>query len=202
MGSSRGPFRRVSYAIRSQWCNLILMVTQITDRCLFNKLFMLKKRGKHQRPVLLSVCRRNAPVHGDVIKWKHFPRYWPFVRGIHRSPLNSPHKVQWRGAFDVFFDLRLNKRLNKQSQGWWFETPSFPLWRHCNAQVDSLYKGPVTCKVCPCDDDHLTVSHSGTLFTNKFSSYWKVYSALIQVFAKWSLWNFAHSTTAVLSWHV
>ena len=34
----------------------------------------------------------------DVIKWKHFPRYWTFVRGIHRSPVNSPHKGQWRGA--------------------------------------------------------------------------------------------------------
>ena len=33
-----------------------------------------------------------------VIKWKRFPRYWPFVRGIHRSPVNSPHKGQWRGA--------------------------------------------------------------------------------------------------------
>ena len=30
--------------------------------------------------------------HDDVIKWKHFPRYWPFVGGIHRSPVNSPHK--------------------------------------------------------------------------------------------------------------
>ena len=30
--------------------------------------------------------------------WKHFPRYWPFVRRIHRSPVNSPHKGQWRGA--------------------------------------------------------------------------------------------------------
>ena len=37
-------------------------------------------------------------IHDDVIKWKHFPRYWPFVRGIHRSPVNSPHKGQWRGA--------------------------------------------------------------------------------------------------------
>ena len=37
--------------------------------------------------------------HDDVIKWKHFPRYWPFVRGIHRSPVKSPHKGQWRGAF-------------------------------------------------------------------------------------------------------
>ena len=32
--------------------------------------------------------------HDDVIKWKHFPRYWPFVRGIHRSPVNSTHKGQ------------------------------------------------------------------------------------------------------------
>ena len=37
-------------------------------------------------------------IHDDVIKWKHFPRYWPFARGIHRSPVNSPHKGQWRGA--------------------------------------------------------------------------------------------------------
>ena len=36
--------------------------------------------------------------HDDVIKLKHFPRYWPFVRGIHRSPVNSPHKGQWRWA--------------------------------------------------------------------------------------------------------
>ena len=36
--------------------------------------------------------------HDDVIKWKHFPCYWPFVRGIHLSPVNSPHKGQWRGA--------------------------------------------------------------------------------------------------------
>ena len=37
-------------------------------------------------------------LHDDVIKWKLFPRNWPFVRGIHRSPVNSPHKGQWRGA--------------------------------------------------------------------------------------------------------
>ena len=43
----------------------------------------------------ISLCN---VVHDDVIKWKHFPRYWPFVRGIHRSPVNSPHKGQWRGA--------------------------------------------------------------------------------------------------------
>ena len=59
--------------------------------------------------------------HDDVIKWKHFPRYWPFVRVIHRS----------RDA-ELFFDLRMKKPLSKQWSGWWFETLSRPLWRHCN----------------------------------------------------------------------
>ena len=36
--------------------------------------------------------------HDDVIKWKHFPRYWPFLWGIYRWPVNSPHKSQWRKA--------------------------------------------------------------------------------------------------------
>ena len=62
--------------------------------------------------------------HDDVIKWKHFPRSpvpgeFPTQRSVTRS-------------FDVFFDLRLNKRLSKQSWGWWFETLSRPLWRHRN----------------------------------------------------------------------
>ena len=52
-----------------------------------------------------SMCsgKYNADFHDEVIKWKHFPRYWPFVRGIHRSSVNSPHKGQWRGA--VMFSL-------------------------------------------------------------------------------------------------
>ena len=41
--------------------------------------------------------------HDDIITWKHLPRYWPFVRGIHRSPVNSPHKGQWRGALIFSF---------------------------------------------------------------------------------------------------
>ena len=53
--------------------------------------------------------------HDDVIKWKHILRQWPCVRGIHRPPVNSQHKGQGREKFDVFFDLRLNKRLRKQS---------------------------------------------------------------------------------------
>ena len=70
--------------------------------------------------------------HNDVIKWKHFLRYWPFVQVIHRSPVNSRHKSQWCGAL-IFSDLSMNKRLSKQSWGRWFGTPSRSLWRHCNA---------------------------------------------------------------------
>ena len=55
-----------------------------------------------------------------------------FMRGIHRSPVNSPRGPMTRN-FDVFFALSLNKRLSKQSWGWWFKTPSRPLWHHCNA---------------------------------------------------------------------
>ena len=51
------------------------------------------------------------------------------MRGIHRWPVNSPYKGK---SSDVFFDLCLNKRLSKQSWGWWFETPLRSLWRHCN----------------------------------------------------------------------
>ena len=41
---------------------------------------------------------RSGRIHDDVIKWKHFPRYWPFEGWVPRSPANSPHKGQWRGA--------------------------------------------------------------------------------------------------------
>ena len=41
---------------------------------------------------------KHAPVHDEVIKWKHLPRYWTLVRGIYRSPVHSPNKSQRRGA--------------------------------------------------------------------------------------------------------
>ena len=47
----------------------------------------------------IRLCYVDAwPNHDDVMKWKHFPRYWPFIRGIHWSPVDSPHKVHLRGA--------------------------------------------------------------------------------------------------------
>ena len=73
--------------------------------------------------------------HDDVTKWKYFPRY------IFRSPVNSPRPVT--RSFDIFFDLCLNKRLSKQSQGWWFETQSRSLWRHCNDLMYNLMICPL-----------------------------------------------------------
>ena len=51
-----------------------------------------------------NICRRSH--HDDVIKWKHFRRCWPFVRGIPWSPVNTPHKGQWRGALMFSFNNR------------------------------------------------------------------------------------------------
>ena len=62
---------------------------------------------------LLAICAGNSPVTGE----------FPAQRLVTRS-------------FDVFFDLRLNKRLSKQSRGWWFETLSHPLWRHRNVHSE------------------------------------------------------------------
>ena len=63
---------------------------------------------------LLALCAGNSPVPGE------FPTQRPVTR-----------------RFDIFFDLRLNKRLSKQPWGWWIETPSWLLWRHCNASAMS-----------------------------------------------------------------
>ena len=67
---------------------------------------------------LLAICAGNSPVPGE------FPTQRPLTR-----------------SFDVFFDLRPNKRLSKHWWGWWFETPSYTLWRHCNVTncIESSY---------------------------------------------------------------
>ena len=67
-----------------------------------------------------GLCARNSQVTGE------FPAQRPVTR-----------------SFDVLFDLRLNKRLSKQLCGWWFETPSSSLWRHCNdiGAFDRLNQG-------------------------------------------------------------
>ena len=82
---------------------------------------------------LLTLFAGNSPVIGE------FPAQRPVTR-----------------SFDVSFHLRLYKRLSKQSWGWWFETPSCSLWRHCNDEWDQLGLRPVSnlnmsyCTICSC----------------------------------------------------
>ena len=79
---------------------------------------------------LLAICAGNSPVPGE------FPAQRPVTRG-----------------FDVFFDLHPNKRLSKQWWGWWFETPSFPLWRHRNVMTkfwSHINTGPIRGGLGPC----------------------------------------------------
>ena len=67
---------------------------------------------------LLAICAGNSPVPGE------FPTQRPVTR-----------------SFDVYFDLRPNKWLSKQSWGWWFETLSCSLWRHRNERVVHSFQG-------------------------------------------------------------
>ena len=60
-----------------------------------------------------NIFRVTGPLCGDFTGPGEFPTERPVTRSV-----------------DVFFDLRLNKRLSKQPWGWWFETLSRPLWRH------------------------------------------------------------------------
>ena len=71
-----------------------------------------------------GLCPAVVFTHDDVIKWKHFPRYWPFVRGIHRGPVNSPHKGQWRGA--LMYSL-----ICAWINGWVNNGEAGDLRRHC-----------------------------------------------------------------------
>ena len=101
MSHDRKPFRIKWYSIGAIWLWFDLCFQSIT------------------------YCYMIYTYHDDVIKWKHFPRYWPLVRGIHRSPVDSSHKDQWRGA--LMFSLIcvwINGWINNR---WWFETLLRPL---------------------------------------------------------------------------
>ena len=105
----------------------------------------------------------------DVIKWKHFPRYGPFVRGIH-----------WG------LDLRPNKWLSKQLRGWWFETQSCPLWRHRNDDLRNKHFEKLLVLVVVID-----VKYVDIIFSIKTGStyHWRhhVYKSNLPVLITWHI---------------
>ena len=102
--------------INNQWkCNSCSLCHEVHCNCglgmMLNKILTLGQteqriRAKPPNNYIVNLCacvyicvwNNCNNHHADVIKWNHFPRYWPFVRGNHRGPVNSPHKGQWRGA--------------------------------------------------------------------------------------------------------
>ena len=102
-GSGNGLFSWRHQAIIWTSVDLPSMITSGTY------LFAWWRHQMETFSALLALCAGHSPVTGE----------FPSQRSVTRS-------------FDVFFDLCLNKRLSKQSWGWWLETPSRPLWRHCN----------------------------------------------------------------------
>ena len=70
-----------------------------------------------------------------MITWNRFPHYLSFMMGIHRSPVDSPHKRPVMQSFDVFFVVRLNKLLNQHSRYRCFETT----WRSCDCNIMGIY---------------------------------------------------------------
>ena len=95
-------------------------------------------------PCLRSLMASGILFHDGVIKWKHFPRYWPFVRGNPGVTDGFPSQRTVARSFAFFFDLRLNNRLNNQSRRQWFETPWRSLWHHCDVSgVCSLVRPSV-----------------------------------------------------------
>ena len=109
--------------IATQMCPCISRAIRIQDLCTSCYVAFVVNHGAVR--YLSWLMYTIIVIPDDVIKWRHFPRYWSFVRRIHRSPVNSPHKGQWRRE----------QQVSKQSRRWWFETPWCPLCRHSNVDI-------------------------------------------------------------------
>ena len=90
--ASSSLVRRQVFYLSHWW---LVVYGNLADKRLLN-LYLVTGQCQH------AGCRCPGAIeaysHDDVIKWKHFPRHWPFVRWIQRSSVNSPHKGQWRGV--------------------------------------------------------------------------------------------------------
>ena len=93
----------------------------------------------HLSGVIMSAIASHITSHLDYLLSRLFrgrsktvsATKWPSNGNIFRVTGESPAQRPVTWSLDVFFARRLNKRLGKQSWGWWFETPSRSLWRHC-----------------------------------------------------------------------
>ena len=88
-----------------------------------------------------------------ITNYSNVTKWWRHQMETYSALLvNSPHRGQWRGALMFSLICALNKRLSNQSWGWWYQTPSCSLWRHCNGcaniSQDAITKSKHIC-LCP-----------------------------------------------------
>ena len=98
-------------------CIVVMSILQMDYKALDKWKYYRHYISYNMHSIILSVLFW-LYYHDNVTKWKCFPRHWPFVRVIHRSPVNSPHKGQWRGA--LMFSLicaRINAWVNNREAG-------------------------------------------------------------------------------------
>ena len=109
---------------------IIIIISLCLDDVTYGMFVTLVSWWRHQMETfsaLLALCAGNSPVPGE------FPTQRPVTR-----------------SFDVYFDLHSNKRLGKQSWGWWFETLSWSLWRHRNVlcPIAEYINPPISTRCC------------------------------------------------------
>ena len=125
---------------------------------------------------LLAICAGNSPVPGE------FPTQRPVTR-----------------SFDVFFDVRPNKQLSKQSWGWWFETLSPSLWRHRNEFNCKCYTKLKWCSwlgtPCQHDDVMIDIIHISNLVANSILIY------MLNVIGDKKPWSLSNKSLPI-SWDI
>ena len=97
--------------------------------------------------LLLSDYFKRTRRHDDSSNGNIFRVTGPW---IHRLPTHFPRKGQSRGTLMCFFNVHLNKRLNKQWSCRWFETPRCSLWRQCNVSRSYWHYGMLVSSSCSC----------------------------------------------------
>ena len=99
------------------WYKLFLIYFHLVYYGIFRELYL----WHHIMFIPSSILCLYMPIHDDIMPWKHFLHYWLFVRGIHQSLVDSPHRGPVMHSIGVFFAINPNKLLNKWSSCWRFQ---------------------------------------------------------------------------------
>ena len=143
------------YTSRQQTRHQVIALARL-ENIRYHALMMMSSNG--------NIFHVTGPLCGEFTGPGEFPTQRPVTR-----------------SFDVFFDLRLNKRLSKQPWGWWFETPSWSLWRQCIVFAENVGKclGPHKSGREAC-----TLVNTETIYNSVYLGWCTEYSLCIILYSK------------------